>query len=155
MIILSDRIYKGLHNGMDRVAYNLLVAKFQKSQSAQRIINSYAVSDLKGKMKGINLIVAIAPRDSHSSIVRQLAEAIAKAYRLPLLLMDKGQTLSPTKRKNCQGKSILIVDDVVYTGATLEKATKAITPAKPKKIQYYTLAKSKSYKEKNDKGMRV
>lgn len=34
MIILSDRIYKGLHNGMDRVAYNLLVAKFQKSQSA-------------------------------------------------------------------------------------------------------------------------
>lgn len=146
MIILSDRIYKGLHNGMDRVAYNLLVAKFQKSQSAQRIINRYAVSDLKGKMKGINLIVAIAPRDSHSSIVRQLAEAIAKAYKVPLLLMDKDQTLSPTKRKNCQGKSILIVDDVVYTGATLKKATKAIKPAKPLKIQYYTLAKSKSYK---------
>ena len=41
---------------------------------------------------------------------------------------------------------ILIVDDVVYTGATLKKATKAIKPAKPKKIQYYTLTKSKSYK---------
>ncbi len=26
MIILSDRIYKGLHNGMDHVAYNLLLA---------------------------------------------------------------------------------------------------------------------------------
>ena len=97
MIILSDRIYKGLHNGMDRVAYNLLLAKFQGSEAAQRIINRYAVSDLKGKMKDIDLVLAIAPRDSRSDIVPKLAKAIA-------------------------------------------------APAKPRKLQYYTLAKSKSYK---------
>lgn len=146
MIILSDRIYKGLHNGMDRVAYNLLLAKFQGSAAAQRIINRYAIEDLKGKMKDIDLVLAIAPRDSRSDIVPKLAKAISGNARVPLMLFGKGQTLTTAQKKRCTGKNILIVDDVLYTGATFRKATKAIAPAKPRKLQYYTLAKSKSYK---------
>lgn len=146
MIIITDRIYKGLHNGMDRVAYNLLVAKFQGTVSAQAIINKYAIDDLKTVAPKMDIIIGIAPRDSGSKIVEKLTKAIASRYHKPSMMMDKGQTLTKAKGAKLKGKKVLVIDDVIYTGKTMNTATKTILNNGAVGVKNYALAKSKTYK---------
>lgn len=146
IINLTDRIYKGLHNGMDRVAYNLLSAKFSHNKASQRYVNSYAIDDLKSKMANIDCIVPIKPRDSGSSIVADMAQAIARHYKIPFVDALKIGNTSTKANANIVGKRCLLVDDVIYTGKTLEKATTALIKTGAKNIKTYAIAKSKSYK---------
>lgn len=146
MVIITDRIYKGLHNGMDRVAYNLLVAKFQGAASAQTIINKYAIDDLKSVAPKMDFIIGIAPRDSGSKIVEKLTKAIATQYRKPSMMMDKGQTLTKAKAGKLKGCKVLIIDDVIYTGKTMRIATKTLLNSGVSLVKNYALAKSKTYK---------
>lgn len=131
---------------MDRVAYSLLSAKFSGNKASQRYVNQYAIEDLKSKVKGIDYIVPIKPRDSGSSIVLDMAIAISKYYKIPVADALKIGNTDTKANANLTGKKCLLIDDVIFTGKTLSKGAQALKKVGAKSVIIYALAKSKSYK---------
>lgn len=131
---------------MDRVAYSLLSAKFSGNKASHRYVNQYAIEDLKSKVKGIDYIVPIKPRDSGSSIVLDMAVAISKYYKIPVADALKIGNTDTKANANLTGKKCLLIDDVIFTGKTLSKGAQALKKVGAKSVIIYALAKSKSYK---------
>lgn len=150
---INDRIFKGLHNGMDKFSYNLLVAKFFNQKTALDYLTKFVLADFKKEIikKGIkvDVIVAIATRDSNTNIVKAVGKELAKAKNVPIYQLDKDQKIGVVLDRFLQrnpGINILLIDDVIYTGKTANLALKNLSKYKQVgKISFYPFAKSKSY----------
>lgn len=102
---INDRIFKGLHNGMDKFSYNLLVAKFFNQKSALDYLTKFVLADFRKEIikKGIkvDVIVAIATRDSKTNIVKAAGKELAKSAGVPIYQLEKDSNLF---------KSIFVLD---------------------------------------------
>lgn len=152
-ININDRIFKGLHNGMDKFSYNLLVAKFFNQKSALDYLTKFVLADFKKEVvkKGIkfDIIVAMATRDSKTNIVKAVGKELAKLANVTFYQLDKDQEVNLTLNNFFHRNpdlNILLIDDVVYTGKTAKLAIKNLSKTKKiGKISFYPFAKSKSY----------
>ena len=150
---INDRIFKGLHNGMDKFSYNLLVAKFFNQKSALDYLKKFVLADFKKEVikKGIkfDIIIAMATRDSKTNIVKEVGKELAKSAGVPIYQLDKDQKIGVVLDRVLQrnpGINILLIDDVIYTGKTANLALKNLAKYKKVgKISFYPFAKSKSY----------
>lgn len=149
---INDRIFKGLHNGMDKFSYNLLVAKFFNQKTALDYLTKFVLADFKKEIlkKGIKIdvIVAIATRDSNTNIVKAVGKELAKSAGVPIYQLDKDQKIGVVLDRFLQrnpGINILLIDDVIYTGKTAKLAMTNLKKYKVGKIDFYPFAKSKSY----------
>lgn len=151
---INDRIFKGLHNGMDKFSYNLLVAKFFNQKSALDYLKKFVLADYKKEINKKNfsfdIIVAMATRDSKTNIVKEIGKELAKYVGVPMHQLEKDQKIGVVLEKVLSRNldlNILLIDDVVYTGKTAKLAMKNLSKTKNKgKIFFYPFAKSKSYK---------
>ena len=151
---INDRVFKGLHNGMDKFSYNLLVAKFFNQKSALDYLKKFVLEDFKKEIKKKNfsfdIIVAMATRDSKTNIVKEVGKELAKDSRVPFIQLEKDQKVGVTLNHFIERHpdlNILLIDDVVFTGKTANLAVKNLSKTSIKgKIFFYPFAKSHSYK---------
>lgn len=144
--ILSSKVYQGCHvkgsktkfQTPGQVALWILAAKHKKDPEAIEALTKIAVEKIGSK--SFDYIVPIAPNSSKLSIPEVVARALSAKGNGKFL-----RCLSKDNKKaafSFTGKSVLIVDDVVDTGATMRKAIKAIQEAGAAKITFYAIAKA-------------
>lgn len=76
------------------------------------------------------------------TLLRKKATAPMKGERdLRLETMKDAIALNEKRLARIEGKAVLLVDDVMTTGATLEACALALAPARPRKIDVITLAR--------------
>lgn len=147
---ITKRSFSGIRQKhVNEVVWNIYGYKFYRNENCLRKLIAFAHDDISTYRLGQDIIVIpINPRNSNSNLVRLVARQIASIFEFkfkPLLSKtNRGLTSHPDLR----GKTVLIFDDVIYTGRTAERAKKALLSLKhpPAKILFYALAKSKSCK---------
>lgn len=90
----------------------------------------------------VDVIVPIQSQNSKYSIPHKVGKLIAKHFNI-----DFKDCLTPDNSScnaNLIGKNVLLLDDVIYTGKTMNLAIDAIDIKKPKKIIAYAIAKAKT-----------
>ena len=142
---LTKRPFSGIRQRhVNEVVWNIYGYKFYNNEACLDRLISFATEDLQDE--DFDIIVPIQPRNSGSDIVRRLAVVVSNNLNKELCDILSSTNSSVTDKTLLRGKTILIIDDVYYTGKTTRKAEKALQRLKPKKIVCYALAKSTNSK---------
>lgn len=137
--------------------------KFKRAYEAHKII-AKAMAESLGKLNPKTEIVPITTSNSRKRergydqselIAKELSRKLNLPYRRYLLRLGNTRQLGAGRSKrlmqlnnsyyvpyNIKGKHILIIDDVLTTGATLESAAKALKKAGAKKIKAAIFARA-------------
>jgi predicted amidophosphoribosyltransferase len=138
---LTTRKFYGIRQKhVNAEAWHIYGYKFFENQKSLDILNSYAAEDLFSHT--FDVIVPIKPRDSGSDLVLQLASHISGLYGWRLMDILKSGNRSTNSKSKLSGLTVLIIDDVLYTGRTCKAAYTAIKKLAPKSIAYYAIARS-------------
>lgn len=144
--ILSSKVYQGQHvkgsqtkfQTPGQVALWILAAKHRKDKEAIRELTKIATSKI-GK-KTYSVIIPVSPNSSKLSIPDTIGRALSRAGNGHFVAC-----LSKDNKKcslDLKGKNVLIVDDVIDSGATMRKAIQACQAAGAAKITFYAIAKA-------------
>lgn len=90
-----------------------------------------------------DFITSVNGRDSKFNLAMALATGIGKKYKLPFL--DVFSDYNKTCSKSAAGKSVLIIDDVIYKGTTMQTAIASCMKQKPGKIYFLAFGKSQRF----------
>ncbi len=150
MLVLSETIFKGLHNGMDRLAYNILVAKFLGSKThtdyVKRYITPIFEKEVVSKFK-FDCIVVAPNKDSNSKLTQVIGKYLAEKYNCPVYTISKGFVIANSLANAIPNKNILIIDDVVYSGRTIHSVANELKKYKPNAIKGWAFVKAKNFDE--------
>jgi ComF family protein len=129
-------------------ATNLLsqVAKdYFQTLPSNVIIIPIPLSPARLRQRGYNQVVsilevanAIYMKDVLTRTERSSQTALTRVERFKN--MEGAMSVAPSMASSIEGQHILIVDDVVTTGATLAEAGRAIAIARPASVRYLALA---------------
>ncbi|MDO9152364.1 MAG: phosphoribosyltransferase [Paludibacter sp.] len=137
---LTKGAYKGIRQrNVNETVWNIYGYKFFKNEDCFKKLISFAENDLSGLE--FDYVIPIKPRNSGSDITYRLAVHIAGFLHCDMIDLLLYGNRSATKR-DLKSYNILIVDDVMFTGKTAQKAFITIKNLKPKTISFYSLAKS-------------
>lgn len=132
-------IYKGEHykgfaaNKLNNFASDITNSKYHKDKEAtKRIVE--ALSKEINKLKP-DYITTVQGGDGKINHGRLLLNEVHKILHIPVLI-DK---------KKLKGKTVCVIDDVIYTGATANKTYKLLFKYLPTKIYLAVYAKSEYY----------
>ncbi len=140
--VISDHVFRGRRSGHINTVTNLIyAAKFFNSHGAFEKLFKICVGDIN--IKDINAIIPIKPRDSKTNITGRLSRKIAHIKKIRFL--DYLTTNNKKMKKPLNGLNVIIFDDVIYTGTTLEGAMKAAKKAGANKIYGFAIARSRNY----------
>lgn len=144
--ILSSKVYQGQHvkgsqhkfRTPGQIALWILAAKHKKDKDAIAELTKIATTKI-GK-KTFSVIIPVSPNSSKLSIPETIGRALSRAGNGTF-----SNCLSKDNKKcsmDLKGKNVLIVDDVIDSGATMRKAIKACQEAGAAKITFYAIAKA-------------
>lgn len=141
--IISDHVFRGKASGKSNdIARVIYGAKFFDNPASLRSLIRISANDIDPK--NIDAIVPINTRDSRFNIPARIARAVAA--KLKLKYIDALYAENTKARASINGLRILLLDDVLYTGATMQKAVIACKRAGATKIDFFAIAHSKSFK---------
>lgn len=135
--------YKEGKSGEDpNITAQLVVAAkfFNDMVSRYRMI--VLMADVVKEMQ-FDLITSVNGRDSKFNLAMALATGIGKKNKIPF--MDAFSNHNTTCSKDVAGKSVLIIDDVIYKGTTMKTAIDACMKQKPGKIYFLAFGKSQRF----------
>lgn len=151
--VISNNNYKGVRsyygkpNKLTRIFY---AAKFWKDNRALQQLTKLAEKELKDVIAntGVNYITAVNNVLSKYNMPKMIAKALAKKYGIVYLeiFKDANQKLNVDEKK-ITGKTIIVIDDVIYSGSTMKRALYLLRKAKVKTTFFYTMLKSPSFKK--------
>ena len=150
-VLLPCSIYKGkcanlrLTGNCDNLpnitALMLLAAKFGNDKSTLKkmaIIMAHFIEAEK-----YDYITGANNRDSNIDMGMELATRIADLKKIPYLkLLYNGNAACKSEAK---GKRILIIDDVIYQGKTMNKCVAAAKKAGAESVDFFAFGKSSNY----------
>lgn len=132
--------------------------KYRNDQNALQEIVCAAIEYLGDKMRGrIDMILPVPPSDSTRTVTSQIAQGLAEGLhaRLSRTALTKIKNTSELKsvtdpeerrkilegaykadKQQLEGKSVLLVDDLYRSGATLSEVTKVVNGQGKAKIVY-------------------
>jgi RNase_H superfamily/Phosphoribosyl transferase domain len=128
-------------NDPNITAQMVIKAKFEEDRvSLYRMI--VLMTDVVSKFK-FDVITSVNGRDSKFHLAGALAQGIANRLKTPyqVMLGNNNTTCSPA----VSGKRILIVDDVIYKGRTMQAAIQAAMYQRPDAIYFLAFGKSKRF----------
>lgn len=141
--IISDHVFRGRTSGKSNdIARIIYGAKFfNNAQSLQALIR-IAANDIDSRY--LDAIVPVNTRDSHYNIPSRIAKAVAAKHEIRYIdaLYDK----NAHARASIRGLRIILLDDVIYTGATMQRAVNACKRAGAKSVTYFAICHSKKFK---------
>jgi len=140
--IISDHVFRGRRSGHINTITNLIYnAKFFNQKAAFVKLCRLCVGDIK---KGtFDIIVPVQTRDSRYNLPARMAKEIGRQLNIKYL-----DCLTKSNDKcliNLTSYKVLVFDDVIYTGGTIEKATNAISIAGAKSVTGFAIARSRNY----------
>lgn len=100
------------------------------------------MADVAARVK-YDVVTAVNGRDSAFNLAEALAKGIAEKLKLPYQkLFSYGNAVCSPSVK---GKTVLIIDDVIYKGRTLDMATNACREQSPKAVYFLAFGKSSRF----------
>ena len=141
--IISDHVFRGKTSGfVNSVTRLIYAAKFYDEHKPFDALVRLCTGDIN--KKSFDAIVPINTRDSKYNLPANMAKKIAE--NLGIKYLDALYDHNTKCKSSVKGLRILVFDDVIYTGATMNKATKSINAAGAKSITGFAIARSRSYK---------
>jgi len=139
--IISDHVFRGRTSGhVNSVSKLIYGAKFYNDDKAFNALVKLCTGDIVAK--SFDALVSVNTKDSKYNLPHRLAGAIAQKLGISYYnaLSDKNSKCSTRVLK----KRILLFDDVIYTGKTMNKASASILKAGAKSVTCFAIARSKS-----------
>ena len=90
-----------------------------------------------------DFVTSVNGRDSKFNLAMALAKGIAKKSNIPFI--DAFTEHNKVCSAEAAGKSVLIIDDVIYKGRTMQSAIDACMKQKPGKIYFFAFGKSQRF----------
>lgn len=141
--IISDHVFRGRTSGKaNDIARVIYGAKFFNNAASLRTLIRIAANDINPR--GIDAIVPINTRDSRYNIPARISRAVAA--KLKIKFIDALYQQNTKARDSIRGVNIILFDDVIYTGATMQSAVKACKKAGAKSVVFFAIAHSKHFK---------
>jgi len=140
--IKSDHIYRGKRTGKSNlIARQIYGAKFFNNKACFNSLIKLCISDIDPK--GYDALIPVNVRNSKYKLTTSLCKEIA--VNLGLSYLDSLQQHNSFCKPDVAGLSVLIFDDVIFTGKTMTTAITSCLLQKPKKITYFAISKSISF----------
>lgn len=141
--IISDHVFRGRTSGKaNDIARIIYGAKFFNNPASLNSLIRIAANDISPR--GLDAIVSVNTRDSHYNIPARIARAVAD--KLKIRYIDALYEQNAKARDSVRGLNIVVLDDVIYTGATMQRAVKACQRAGAKSVRFFAIAHSKQFK---------
>lgn len=141
--IISDHVFRGRTSGKaNDIARIIYGAKFFNNSVSLRTLIRIAANDISPR--GLDAIVPVNTRDSHFNIPARIAKGVAE--KLNIKYIDAIYEQNAKARNSISGLNIIVLDDVIYTGATMQRAVNACKKAGAKSVRYFAIAHSKRFK---------
>ena len=140
--INSDHLFRGRRTGKaNEIARLIYGAKFFDNQKCLDALIKLCCHDIDASK--FDTIVPVQTRDSKFGLPQRLAYAIADKLKLNCIRALSNQNTEASN--SLMGKKVLIIDDVIYTGATMHKAITACEKANAAYIQFFAIAHSRRF----------
>lgn len=141
--IISDHIFRGRTSGKaNDIARVIYGAKFFNNANSLNTLIRITANDITPR--GIDAIVPVNVRDSHYNITARISKAVAA--KLNIRYIDALYQNNTKARPSISGLNIIIFDDVIYTGKTMQQAVDSCKRAGAKSVKFFAIAHSKHFK---------
>lgn len=141
--IISDHIFRGKTSGKSNdIARVIYGAKFFNNTLSLRKLIRIASNDIDPK--GIDFIVPVNTRDSKYNIPSRICYAVSKILKIGYA--DALYSNNSKASDIIKGRNVLLFDDVIYTGATMNKSVEACKRAGARSVKFFAICHSKSFK---------
>ena len=140
--IISDHIYRGKNSGhINSVTRLIYAGKFFNDKTAiKKLIKLCAGDIMKNKF---DAIIPIKPTYNKNNFTATISKGIAKELNIKYL--DSLFQNNFKAKSDVKNLKILVFDDVIYSGKTMNKAIESLKKQNPKSIHFFAIAKSKSF----------
>lgn len=140
---VGGHAYRGCNAKPNDVAADILAAKHHRSRAAVERLGKLVragTGTLRGK---VDVVVAAGKRSSKVHLAALLGQEAASSLGVPFapgILNGPYQTVA--RRSAIAGKRVLLVDDVVRTGRTRDRAIANLTKAGARSVAFYAVARA-------------
>ena len=141
--IISDHIFRGKRTGKaNDIARLIYGAKFFDNKACLDSLIKIASNDIDPKF--YDCIVPVNVRDSRFNVTCSIAKAVCAKLKLKYInaLFNQNGSCSSA----VEGLSVLVLDDVIYTGKTMRKAINSCRYAGARRVSYFAICRSKTFK---------